>query len=98
MPGVVQICLHKDELDVMATGSVYKTAAWITPSEVIPKPAQWNAAKYHVEPVPSERLRGVQEGDLIDLGDKKVEVKINSVRLHHHHQLMILGSAFSWPF
>jgi glyoxylase-like metal-dependent hydrolase (beta-lactamase superfamily II) len=37
-----------------------------------------------VEPVPAERLRGVDEGDVIDLGDRAIEVLYTPGHASHH--------------
>ena len=75
LSGIQGIYGYQDELRVVAKGSRYWTAAWITPSEILPKPVHWNAAEYRVKPVVNcDVLHAVKEGDVINLGDQKFEI------------------------
>ena len=70
----MDILVHSAEVDVVRTGDRVRTAAWVTPHEVIPKPAPaWVAHDYCVRGV--EGVRGVEDGHVIDLGDRQFEVR-----------------------
>ena len=70
---VATLLVHSAEADVMRTGDGVRTAAWVTPHEVIPKPGPaWRASEYSVRRV--ERVAGVEDGHVIDLGDRAFQV------------------------
>ena len=70
----MNILVHSAEVDVVRTGDRVRTAAWVTPHEVIPKPdPAWVASGYAVRGV--QGVRGVQDGHVIDLGDRSFEVR-----------------------
>ena len=69
------IYIHHNELPIIEKGSKFHTAAWVTNEEILPKPYSWTSPKqYHVAPVKKSVLKGLQEGDELDLGDMKVKV------------------------
>jgi len=62
---------HTREAAWVARGDPYMCASWVTPQEVVPKPAGWRAEEYRVQEC---QVEGVEEGHLFHLGDRQVEV------------------------
>ena len=68
-----ELLVHSAEANVIRSGSSVRTAAWVMPHEVIPKPSPaWRASDYSVRRV--ERVVGVEDGHVIDLGDRAFQV------------------------
>ena len=64
------IYVHHEEIDAMKFGSKYQTAAWITSDEILPKPNPgWKAQDYSVQPIGSDVLKDLKDGDVIKLGN-----------------------------
>ena len=64
------IYVHHEEIDAMRFGSKYQTAAWITSDEILPKPnSEWKAQNYSVQPIGSDVLKDLKDGDVIKLGN-----------------------------
>ena len=58
---------------MIRSGNIVRTAAWVMPHEVIPKPSPaWRACDYSVRRV--EGVVGVEDGHVIDLGDRAFQV------------------------
>lgn len=52
---------------MISSGSKFKTAAWITPEEILPKPfVEWKAKEYKV--VPCSKIKAVEENHIFQLG------------------------------
>ena len=71
------IYVHPDERNVLLNRSKFKTAAWITPEEILPKPTEWSADAYEVKTVENndeQKVISVDEGYTFDLGVKKLRV------------------------
>ena len=68
----------------MRKGCKYATAANITQKEILPKPSiDWDAQKFTVAPVPTEKLIKTQEGDVFNLGNGRL---LTVIELPGHSQ------------
>ena len=71
---MADLLIHSAEANAVRTGDSVRTAAWVMPHEVIPKPGPaWRASEYSVRRV--ERVVGVEDGHLIHLGDRAFQVR-----------------------
>jgi len=66
-----QVDVHSREANWVACGDPKYCASWVTSKEVSPKPHNWRAEDYSVKPC---QVRGVEEGKVYQLGDRRVEV------------------------
>ena len=62
---------HKAEARVISSGDKFMTASWISGQEVTPKPRDWRARDYCVQPA---HVTCLEEGHVFRLGDRELEI------------------------
>ena len=67
-----RVWAHTAEAEVIRQGDKFMTASWISGQEVTPKPRDWRARDYCVQP--SARVTCLGEGHVFRLGDRDLEV------------------------
>ncbi|MEQ1941327.1 MBL fold metallo-hydrolase [Mesorhizobium sp. VNQ89] len=67
-------CVHRAEAEILAVPRNEWTVAdrYATDEMFIVPPEGWDAARYHIQPAPADRI--LEAGDVIDLGDRAFEV------------------------
>ncbi|XP_029115455.1 acyl-coenzyme A thioesterase MBLAC2 [Scleropages formosus] len=103
-----QVGVHKAEVDALSSGDNYETVTWLSDAEVVRAPAPgWRASGYRVKAVQPTHI--LQEGDVINLGDKQLTVlhmpghSRGSICLHDKENKMLFsgdtvydGSMIDW--
>ena len=76
MPCTEGIFVHSKEASVISCGSNisnFRSAAWVTPEEILPKPFdEWRAEEYLVEPC--SKVKAVEENHIFQLGGSQIQV------------------------
>ncbi|XP_028852004.1 acyl-coenzyme A thioesterase MBLAC2 [Denticeps clupeoides] len=68
-----QVGVHKAEVEALASGDNFETVTWLSDREIVESPAPgWRARQYGVKAVQPTHI--LQEGDVIDLGDRQLTV------------------------
>ncbi|MBN3308254.1 acyl-coenzyme A thioesterase MBLAC2 [Amia ocellicauda] len=103
-----QVGVHRAEADALASGDNFETVTWLSDSEVVRPPAPgWRARHFRVQAVQPTHI--LQEGDVIDLGDRQLTVmhmpghSRGSICLHDKERKMLFsgdvaydGSMIDW--
>uniref|UniRef100_A0A3Q2ULH8 Metallo-beta-lactamase domain containing 2 n=1 Tax=Fundulus heteroclitus TaxID=8078 RepID=A0A3Q2ULH8_FUNHE len=68
-----QVGVHSAEVDALANGDNFETVTWLSDREIAVAPSPgWRARHYKVKPVQPTHI--LQEGDVINLGDRQLTV------------------------
>ncbi|KAM7017820.1 acyl-coenzyme A thioesterase MBLAC2 [Tautogolabrus adspersus] len=68
-----QVGVHSAEVDALANGDNFETVTWLSDREIVEAPSPgWRARQYKVKAVQPTHI--LQEGDVINLGDKQLTV------------------------
>ncbi|KAL6114382.1 mblac2 [Pungitius sinensis] len=68
-----QVGVHSAEVDALANGDNFETATWLSDREIVEAPSPgWRARHYRVKAVQPTHI--LQEGDVINLGDRQLTV------------------------
>ncbi|MBN3285437.1 MBLC2 protein, partial [Polyodon spathula] len=103
-----QVAVHEAEADALANGDNFETVTWLYDSEIVRAPTPgWRASQYRVQAVKPTHI--LQEGDVINLGDKQLTVmhmpghSRGSICLHDKEHKMLFsgdvaydGSMIDW--
>ncbi|MGH0185696.1 UNVERIFIED_CONTAM: hypothetical protein FKN15_018713 [Acipenser sinensis] len=103
-----QVGVHGAEADALANGDNFETVTWLYDSEIVKAPTPgWRASQYRVQAVKPTHI--LQEGDVINLGDKQLTVmhmpghSRGSICLHDKEHKMLFsgdvvydGSMIDW--
>lgn len=91
-----QVAIHRAEAEALARGDNYETVTWLSDREVVREPSPgWGARQYRVQPVQPTHL--LQEGDMINLGDRQLMVlhmpghSRGSICLHDRDRKMLFS-------
>ena len=66
-----RVWAHTAEAEVIRSGDKFMTASWISGQEVTPKPRDWSARDYCVQPA---HVTSLEEGHVFSLGDRELKV------------------------
>ena len=62
---------HQAEARYVREADRFRSASWISPEEVMPKPSGWAAGEYNVKPA---TVCGIEENTSFNLGDRNFQV------------------------
>ncbi|XP_054904738.1 metallo-beta-lactamase domain-containing protein 2 [Poeciliopsis prolifica] len=91
-----QVGVHSAEVDALANGDNFETVTWLSDREIAVAPSPgWRARHYKVKAVQPTHI--LQEGDVINLGDRQLTVlhmpghSRGSICLHDRHNKLLFS-------